>query len=162
MARKLKTDRRELTPVQKCRVWTLHEEGNNPSQIHIKTGYPRSTITGFLKRHTLAPTDDFKNQPGRGAMRKITPRGERHLVRTANLEPRMTLKALGSPSKSGKKLNHHIVAQVLKRNGKAKRRPRKKPFLTEEHKKRRVAHCKAEKAIKRDNRKVCWSDGSDI
>jgi hypothetical protein len=91
-------------------------------------------------------------------MRKITLKGERHLIRTANLEPKMTLKALGSPSKSGKKLNYYTVAQVLKRNGKAKRRLRKKPFLTEEHKKRRVAHCKAEKAIKRDNWKVCWSD----
>jgi hypothetical protein len=47
-------------------------------------------------------------------MRKITLRGERHLVRTANLELRMTLKALGLPSKSGKKLNYYTVAQVLK------------------------------------------------
>jgi hypothetical protein len=70
----------------------------------------------------------------------------------------MTLKALGSLSKSGKKLNHHIIVQVRKRNGKAKRRPRQKPFLIEEHKKRRVAYCKAEKAIKRDNWKVYWSD----
>ena len=88
-------------------------------------------------------------------MRKITLRGERHLIQTTNLEPKITLKALGSLSKSGKKLNYYIVAQVLKRNRKAKRRPRKKPFLTKEHKKRRVAHYKAKKAIKRDNRKVC-------
>ncbi|KAF4628521.1 hypothetical protein G7Y89_g9625 [Cudoniella acicularis] len=154
MVRVLKTLRKELTPVQKCRIWTLHEDGNNISQIHIKTGYPHSTITTFLNRHTLTPTDDFENKPGRGAIRKITPRGERHLLRTVNLEPRMTLKSLASPSKSGHKLNHHTVASILKLNGKAKRRPRKKPFLTDEHKTRRRAHYRAEKAMKRDNRKV--------
>ena len=87
-------------------------------------------------------------------MRKITLRGKRHLIQTANLKLRITLKALRLPSKSGKKLNYYTIAQVLKRNGKAKRRLRKKPFLTKEHKKRRVAYCKAKKAIKRDNRKV--------
>ena len=70
----------------------------------------------------------------------------------------MTLKALITPSKSGHKLNYYTIARVLKFNGKAKRRPRKKPFLTEDYKKRRRAYYRAEKAIKRDNRRVCWSD----
>jgi transposase len=70
----------------------------------------------------------------------------------------MTLKALSTPSKSGARLNHHTVSKVLKRHGKAKHRPRKKPFLIAINKKKRRIHCKAEKAAKRDNRKVCWSD----
>jgi len=120
IARKLKTNCKELTLVQKCCIWTLHEEGNNLSYIHIKTRYPCSTITRFLKRYTFAPTDDFKNQPRRGAMRKITPKGERHLMWTANLKLKMTLKAFRSLFKSSKKLNYYTVAKILKQNGKAK------------------------------------------
>jgi hypothetical protein len=70
----------------------------------------------------------------------------------------MTLKALTTPSKSGKRLNHYIVAKVLKIYSKAKRRPRKKPFLSALYKKKRRYYYKAEKAMKRDNRKVYWSD----
>jgi len=70
----------------------------------------------------------------------------------------MTLKALATPSKSGKQLYHHTVAIILKSFRKAKRRLRKKPFLTPLHKKKRRIHCWAEKAIKRNNRRVCWSD----
>ena len=70
----------------------------------------------------------------------------------------MTLKALSTPSKSGEKLNYHTVAIILKSFGKAKRRPRKKPFLSPLHKKKRRIHCRAEKAMKRDPRKVCQSD----
>ena len=70
----------------------------------------------------------------------------------------MALKALSMLSKSGKKLNYHTVVIILKSFGKAKRRPRKKPFLSPLHKKKRRIHCRAEKAMKRDPRKVCWSD----
>ncbi len=70
----------------------------------------------------------------------------------------MTLKALASPSKSGQQLNHYTVSKVLKRHGKAKRRPRKKPYLSPLHKKKRREHCRAELAIKRNYRRVVWSD----
>lgn len=158
MPRKPKTTRKELTPVQKSNIWTLHEEGHNASQIHRKTGYHRSTIGTFLSRHTLAPIDGFESKPGRGAMRKVKPQGERNLLRIANEDTRMTLKALATPSKSGVKLHPRTVARILKFHGKAKRRPRKKSFLTKDHRRRRRVHCRAVKAMKRDNRKVCWSD----
>jgi hypothetical protein len=106
----------------------------------------------------ICPNVDFKNKPRSGAPKKITPRGTRSLVRTACKDTKMTLKALATPSKSGKKLNHHTVVIVLKSFGKAKRRPRKKLFLNPLYKKKRRIHYRAEKAMKRDNRKVCWSD----
>lgn len=142
----------------KARIWTLSEEGYTPTQIATKTLTPRSTITTFLNRHTQSPTPGFENQPGRGAMRKLTSRDERALLRVAGSDTRMTLKALATPSKSGQQLNHHTVAAILKRNGKAKRRPRKKPFLSELHRKKRRLFCVSEKLRKRDNRLVCWSD----
>jgi hypothetical protein len=70
----------------------------------------------------------------------------------------MTLKALSTPSKSGEQLHHYIVAIILKSFGKAKRRPRKKLYLGKIHKYKRRQYYRAEKAMGRDNRKVCWSD----
>jgi hypothetical protein len=100
----------------------------------------------------------FTSKPRSGPLKKVTSRGAKALVRTALNEPRMSLKSLATPSKSGKRLNHHTVAILLKSFGKAKRRPRKKPFLTPLHKQKRRFHCRDEKAIRRDNRKVCWSN----
>ena len=96
--------------------------------------------------------------PRSGVNKKITPRGERALLRTASSEPRITLKALSTLSKSGKKLNHHTIIIILKSFRKAKRWPRKKPFLSPLYKKKHWIYYQAKKAIKRDPRKVCWSD----
>src|SRR5438046_2398042 len=139
-----KKKRTELSEVQRCRIWTLHEEGYNPTQISLKTGHPRSTVSSFLIRRAKNVSTTFKSNPRSGRPRKITVRGERALLRAALKDTRMTLKALATPSKSGKQLNHHTVSKVLKRNGKAKRRPRKKPYLSPLHKKRRREHCRAE------------------
>jgi len=129
-----KVARKELTPAERSRLWTLHCEGLNPTEIWRKTKVPRTTITSFLTRQSLASDMTFESKPRSGAKKKLNPRAERRLVRTACNEPRMSLKSLATPSKSGKRLNHHTVAIILKSFGKAKRRPRKKPFLTPLHK----------------------------
>jgi transposase len=148
----------ELTDAQRATIWALHKEGYTPVQIATKTPHPSSTITQFIRRHTESGSTTFESKPRSGRPKKITERGARALLRTACNDTRMTLKGLATPSKSGQQLNHHTVAIILKSFGKAKRRPRKKPFLTLLHKKKRRIHCRAEKALGRDNRKVCWSD----
>jgi transposase len=153
-----KGPRKELTKAQKSRIWTLYEEGYNPTEIWHKTKIPRTTCSSFITRQSISPDPKFENKPRSGRPKKITVRGARALVRTACQDTRMTLKVLATPSKSGAKLNHHTVAIILKSFGKAKRRPRKKPFLNPLHKKKRREHCRAEKAIKRNNQRVCWSD----
>jgi hypothetical protein len=100
----------------------------------------------------------FESKPRSGAKKKLNPRAKRRLVRTACNEPRISLKSLTTPSKSGKRLNHHTVVIILKSFGKVKRRPRKKPFLTPLHKQKRRFHCRDERIIKRDNKKVYWSN----
>jgi Transposase len=153
-----KGSRKELTKSQKSRIWTLHEEGYTPTEIWRKTKIPRPTCDSFIRRQCISPNPTFENKPRSSCPKKITTQGARALVRTACQDTRMTLKALATPSKSSEKLNHHTVAIVLKSFGKAKRRPRKKPFLSPLHKKKRRVHCRAKKAIKRNNRRVCWSD----
>jgi hypothetical protein len=147
--------RKELTPEERSNLWTLHCENYTPSEIFRKTGVPRTTVTAFIKRQSLATTMTFKSKPRSGPPKKLDFRAARKLVRTACKEPRISLKSLATPSKSGKKLNHHTVVIILKSFGKAKRRPRKTPFLNALHKQKRRFHCRDEKTMKRDNRKVC-------
>jgi transposase len=158
MAVQSKISRRELTPAERSYLWALHCEGYTPTQIWRKTKVPRTTVTSLIKRQSLSNNNTFESKPRSGPKKKLSVRAERRLVRTAVAQPRMPLKALATPSKSGKRLNHHTVAIILKSFGKAKRRPRKKPFLTDEHRLRRRIHCRAERDMERDNRKVCWSD----
>ena len=125
-----KLARKELTPVERAKLWTLHCEGYTPTKIFKKTKVPRTTVSSLIKRESLTSSMTFQGKPRSGAPKKITSRGARSLVRTAVNQPRMSLKALATPSKSGKRLYHHTVAIVLKSFSKVKRRPRKKPFLT--------------------------------
>jgi hypothetical protein len=150
-----KVARKELTIAKRSRLWTLYYEDYFATKIFRKTGVPRTTITTFIKRQTLASTITFKSKPRSGAKDKLNPRAQRRLVRTACAEPRISLKSLATASKSGKRLNYHTVAIILKSFGKAKRRPRKKPFLTPLHKQKRRFHCRDERAMKRNNRRVC-------
>jgi transposase len=148
----------ELSVEQRAVIWQYYLDRLTPLQISRKLLHPRSTIAGFIKRHSESGSNTFKSKPRSGRPKKITERGARALLRNAALDTRMTLKALSTPSKSGKQLNHHTIAKILKTFGKAKRRPRKKPYLGKEHKFERRKHCRAEKERKRDNRKVCWSN----
>jgi len=47
------------------------------------------------------------------------------------------------------------IAVILKRRGRAKPRPRKTPYLNNKNRRKLMEHCRAEKALRRDNRKVC-------
>jgi hypothetical protein len=57
---------------------------------------------------------------GSSAKKKLLARAKRTLVYITINKPRITLKALSTPSKSSKKLNHYTIAKVLKQHGKAK------------------------------------------
>jgi transposase len=112
---------KELTTAQKSRIWTLYEEGYNPTEIWHKTKIRCTTCSTFITRQSTSPNPSFEKKPRRGAPKKITKRGARALVHTACQDTRMTLKALATPSKSGKRLNYYTVAIYLKSFGKAKR-----------------------------------------
>jgi hypothetical protein len=100
----------------------------------------------------------FKSKARSGPKKKLSPRAERRLVRTTIAQLRLPLKALRISSKSGKRLNTKTVVIMLKSFGKAKRRPCKKSFLTNDYRLRRRIYCQAKRDMERDNRKVYWSN----
>jgi transposase len=111
-----------------------------------------------MNRLKLQPVLDFHSKSRPGGPKKTTDRDDRALVRYAEAHPRCSLKLLATPSKSSKRLGINTVRNVLKAYGKAKRVPRKKPWLKEENRKRQLTWIRAEKKRKRNWNTVCWSD----
>jgi hypothetical protein len=134
MPLKPKTSRRETTLEQRVAAWTWYKARKTILEVGRLTELPRSTCSDIIKRAKLSTgTDKFSNKSRSGAPPKITPKGERRLLRAAFNDTQAPLKALATPSKSGVQLCCHTVQKVLKRNGKARRRPWRKPYLSKQH-----------------------------
>jgi transposase len=149
--------RRETTKEKRAEVWTWYKAGKTYSEIGRRTDLTKSTVAGIIQREKKKTGQDrFSSAPRSGRPPKVTPKAKRRLLRAASKDTRATLAALSTPSKSGKQLSKITVRKVLKQHGKARRRARRKLYLSKVHKRRRVRFGKTEK--RRNWRRVCWSD----
>lgn len=155
MGRAPKSDRVELTPAKRAQIWTRYLDGHGFTTISRLEKTPYSTVRSIIERRLETGDTSFETRPGRGRSKKTSDRDDRALLRHANQHPRDTLHALATPSKSGHKLGRNTVRKILKAYGKAKRKPRKKPYLKLEHKNKRLIWCKQQKKTKRNYRKIC-------
>jgi transposase len=153
-----KSNRKETSVAKRAAVWTRYCSGYKVPKIVALEGLPRSTIRSIIERRVESGNSSFQSKPRSGRPKKTTARDDRALLRAANRDTKATLFALATPSKSTRQLGRNTVRKILKAAGKAKRRPRKKPFLKPEHKYWRRKWCNTEKRSKRDWDKVCWSD----
>jgi transposase len=155
---KPKTSRRELLPAQRALIVYKYQDGATIADIHRKFGTPCSIIRSIFDRYQNYTSFEFKNKPRCGIKPKLNLRQERALVRYADKNPKDSLYALASPSKSGIEIGRNLVRKVLKKYGKAKRKPHIKPLISTTNKKKRSRFCRAKKKSKRNYNKVCWSD----
>jgi Transposase len=158
MGRTRVTQRTELTVEERAEIWGRYNGGDSITSIAARFERPYSTISSIVNRRAREARTSFKTLSCRLITLKVSIRGERSLLRHASNYPKDTLKTLSTPSKSGHKLCTTTVRKILKNNRKAKRKPRKKPFLRKQNKKKRVRFCKTEKKSKRDWNKLIWSD----
>jgi hypothetical protein len=159
MPSKPKTSRRETTYDERRDVWDWYLSGYSYSEIGRLSRLPKSTVGDIITRvKATAGTDRFINKRRTGKPPKLTVKAERRLLRAVANNTRANLAALGTPSKSGKKLSCTTVRKTLKRYGKARRRACKKPYLSTKYKRRRVVFGKENS--KRKWRFVIWSDES--
>jgi len=158
MGRVRKTTRRELSVEQRARIWERYEYGYNITAIAKHFKEPRSTVSSLINRLKKQASLDFKTKPRAPRRTRTNDRQDRALVRYATANPRVPLHVLATPSKSGLKLGKDTVRKILKVYGKAKRVPRKKPWLRGENRKRRLTWTRVEKKRKRNWNTVCWSD----
>jgi transposase len=155
-----KSSRTELTESRRAFIWGLHIAGLTIRSISEQAGCPKSTVGRTILQVTenLANKADnpFRSKPRLGRPPKLDERAVRHLVRCATAERTDTLAALATPSKSGLQINRSTVRAILKANGKARRRARKKPYINPSNRMKRLV-------FKRRNKwtpwgLVCWSD----
>jgi transposase len=125
---------KETTPAKRAAVWTRHCSGYSVPKIIALEHLPRSTIQSIIQRREESGDSSFKSKPRSGRPKKTSERNDQALLQAANNDTKATLYALASPSKSGHRLGRNTVRKILKAASKAKRRPRKKPFLKPEHK----------------------------
>src|SRR5204862_8136761 len=111
--------------------------GKTYSEIGRLTDLTKPTVASMVQREKKKTDQNrFSNASRSSRPPKLTSKAERRLLRAASQDTRATLKALATPSKSGRQLPRTTVRKVLKKNGKARRRARRKPFLSKVHKRR--------------------------
>jgi hypothetical protein len=99
---KPKTSRRELLPAQRALIVHKYQDGATIADIHREFKTPRSTIRSILDRYQNYTGFEFKNKPRCGVKPKLNLRQERALIRHADKNPKDSLFALVTPSKSGR------------------------------------------------------------
>jgi transposase len=128
-----KTSRREHSGQVLNLVFRMHDQKYSGPQIANALDLPRSTVYRVIKdreRHQERIQTGSK-RPGRKP--KLSRRAERALIRHVNQNPKDTLQALSSPSKSGHQLHINTVRKYLAKNELHCFKPRRKPFLSAKH-----------------------------
>ena len=137
-----KTGRKELSSESIAVILTLHKLGYSASRIReeegLTKGIPKSTITFQIRRAKKHQNDPFVKAIRTGRPPKLDVRAERRLVRFMARNPFETLACLSTPGKSGYRIHINTTRKYLAKNEYYAFRPRRKPYLTENHKKERV------------------------
>ena len=141
MANNPKFKRCELSQTKRAAIWALYKAGKTYSEIKRLENVPKSTIGDTILRckeiEASGRPVTFESRPRPGAPVKLTARAARRLVRAAVKERREPLEALRTPSKSGVHLSRKTVRVTLKLHGKARRKARRKPWVSPKNKKKR-------------------------
>ena len=148
---------KQLSSFDKGMIEALKSEGWSNRRIAATLGRCESTIRHYLKRKSI--TGSILRREGSGRKRKTTKREDRLIERQALSDCNITidgiLKSTGLPlhrATVSKRLNEFNIKCVLQR---------KKPYISEANRKKRIAWCKKYEnwtAEMWDN--VLWSDES--
>jgi hypothetical protein len=137
-----KTARKELSSETIAVILALHKLGYSASRIQKEEGLtkdiPKSTITFQIRRAKKHQNDPFVKAIRTGRPLKLDARAERRLVRFMDRNPFETLTCLSTPGKSGCRMCVNTTRKYLDKNEYYAFRPRRKPYLTEAHKKERL------------------------
>jgi transposase len=142
MPSKAKTTRREHSAEKVAIILNMHSLGYSASKISVETDIPKSTVTRITRRANLHPDKSFEPTKRSGRPSKLTKRAERALLRHVAKYPSDTITALSTPSKSGYRLHPNTTRRYLQKNEIYAFRPRRKPFLTNKHKRARLKWAK--------------------
>jgi transposase len=155
-------EKMEMTRQEKrAQVAALKNQGVSNQEIAVATGL---SVSGIQKiNRTVKQTNSFKDRPRSGRPRKLSDRNNRTIVRMLKKKETQTATTISKALKSSHNIevSRFTVARALKSHGYACRIKKKKPKLTERHKKARLAFAKKYESWTSDDwKKVVWSDES--
>jgi transposase len=136
-------------------------EGKSLRQIGEIIGKPHSTVQKVLNKYKYEGT--LQNLPGRGRKKKLNDNDERMVLRRIRNDPKLSVPKLQPDveSVSGKSVCCETIRNVLHRYGFYGRMARKKPFISEVNRKKRIEFAKMH--LNKDQHfwnSVIWSDES--
>ena len=143
---------KQCSPKTLSKIEVHLENGLSEREVAQAVGVSRGVIQNVIRR-LQDGSSDYKRRSGRS--RKTTTRTDRHIEFAALRDRQVTLRELQADLTvvTGQPLSHSLISRRLSEKGLNARRPRKKPLLTDEH--RRVRRQWA--ANHRDWREDDWT-----
>lgn len=130
----------KLDPETRTRCVILMEQGLSQREVAKSVGCSKWAVQLTWKRYQA--TGSVKDLPRSGARRKSTPRDDRSLVRMSLADRKLTAPELRAKwEDAGVTLSTPTVKRRLQQAGLNGRVARKKPLLTQKHKKNRLQFC---------------------
>lgn len=155
MPKAVKVEREHL----KVKVWTLREQLFSWGDIAKATNRSKSTVRGIYRR--VKNNGGFKDKPRSGRPLKLTDRDRRVIVGILNKSKKKSSEVVRKQAA----VDHNIdvststIRRSLKKSGYVARVKKKKPLLTIENKRKRLAWAKEHRTWTVDDwRNVVWSD----
>lgn len=107
--------------------------------LHMKRSTVRDILLRFNKEQRI------ENIPRTGRPRKLTPREERNIVRKVKKNPKVSAPTLTAAyhAETNKQVNPETVRRVLRRAGYNGRIARRKPYINERNRKKRLLFARA-------------------
>lgn len=144
----------QLSPSKRGYIAGLRTAGWKVQDVADEVGCAKSTVTKIFKKWREAGTT--RDKPRSGRPPKMSRRAVRNLERDIEREPRLTWEVLARRYRVSRSLVRNQAAKL----GYRKRVMRKRPFLTEESRKKRLAWL--EKTEGQDWSRVIWTDEASV
>jgi transposase len=151
----------ELTAFDKGKIVGCQLCGKSVREIANITGYPRSTIHSFLKKYEQDGVIESNRRSGRPPI--MQPRDKRSLVRLVKAKRRTSLKEItvNYNANATKPVSVRTMQRNLHSLGFYGRAGVRKPFVSEQNRKRRIKWCKERLNWTQEQwYKIVWSDES--
>lgn len=154
---------RELSVSERSQIVILHKQGLSQVEISKIMKCSRKAVQNAINR--FSETGSYENRPKTGRKRILSPRNHRFLNRISLRNRTKSSKDLASDLWEHRKIQISApsVRRYLKEGNLHGRRARRKPLLTEHHKKLRLEWAKQHQNwSSEDWAKIIWSDESNI
>lgn len=152
--------RREFSEEIRKKIIDKHGKGKGYKTKQLDV--PVTTVANFIKKFKV--NGIVANLPGRGRKRKIDHRLRRRIVRMVEKEPRITAKEVQAELQGqGTSVSDRTIHRFLTESWLHGRRPRRTPFLKQNHKNSRLKFAKMHMDKPQSIWKnVLWTDESKL